>query len=178
MVKLLEESVGHLEYLLLGLTFLGVLYLVMKQANYSIHLQRSGLQIGPGDVAWAAQRTHPGMGPDGFSSGGMEQPVWFSSPFNEASYAEVNQAGNVGTGSVDITADRDANGGAVQFAAWGTQRPNANFDTKVSAHTTQMTTLYNDKEGYRQAPWAKSASGFQSSLDGALYGANTSLAHV
>lgn len=42
MAKLFDDSLGNLEYLLLGLTFLGVLYLVMKQANIKLNLSQEG----------------------------------------------------------------------------------------------------------------------------------------
>ncbi len=49
MTKVLEDGLGNLEYLLLGLTFLGVLYLVIKQAgikvgaNYNARSVRDGM---------------------------------------------------------------------------------------------------------------------------------------
>ncbi len=41
MSKVLEDSLGNLEYLLLGLTFLGVLYLVVKQAGIKFNMSQN-----------------------------------------------------------------------------------------------------------------------------------------
>ena len=42
MVKLLEDSVGTYGNILMALTFIGVLYLVLKQAKINVQVNRSG----------------------------------------------------------------------------------------------------------------------------------------
>ena len=119
MAKLFETTIGDLEYLLLGLTFLGVMYLVMKQANYTIKLQRAeGAMVGPGRVAWAAQTSQGFPSTEGFSNGANEPPVWNSTPFDPDEY---DPASKVGTGAVDLQNELDAaaNQGAVATGAWG-----------------------------------------------------------
>ena len=121
MAKLFEDSLGNLEYLLLGLTFLGVMYLVMKQAKYTISLQRTGMAasgLGPGMAAWAQETSqgYPQTGKlSGFSNGSNEPPVWNATPFDPSEY---DQAGSAGTTSTDFQTDITSAGGAVQFAGW------------------------------------------------------------
>ena len=118
MAKLFETTIGDLEYLLLGLTFLGVMYLVMKQANYTIKLQRAEgyNNLGPGRVAWAAHTSQGFPSTEGFSNGANEPPVWNSTPFDPD---EHDPAVEVGTGAVDLQNELDANTGAVATGAWG-----------------------------------------------------------
>jgi hypothetical protein len=110
MAKLFEDSLGNLEYLLLGLTFLGVMYLVMKQAKYTISLQRSGYtNLGPGMAAWAAQPSQGYASAEGFSSGGGEPPVWHSTPFDPTDYDQTSQVTHT---------NLDVDDGSVRMAAW------------------------------------------------------------
>jgi hypothetical protein len=143
MAKLFENSIGDLEYLLLGLTFLGVMYLVMKQANYTIKLQRSGMNIGPGMAAWAAETTqgYPTTGRSGFSNGSNEPPVWNSTPFDPTMY---DQAGSVGTGSVDFTDNLAGAGGSVQFSNWSNNTTGVREVSRVpGANNTTLITYSN-----------------------------------
>ena len=143
MAKLFEDSIGNLEYLLLGLTFLGVMYLVMKQAKYTISLQRSGLgNLGPGMAAWAAQPSQGYPTVSGFSNGSNEPPVWNATPFDPSEY---DQAGSVGNGSTDFQSDIASAGGAVQFSSWSN-----NTDIKeVSRVTAGNLTTVTYSNGYR-----------------------------
>ena len=110
MAKLFEDSIGNLEYLLLGLTFLGVMYLVMKQAKYTISLQRSGLgNLGPGMAAWAAQPSQGYATVSGFSNGSNEPPVWNATPFDPSEYDQASQVTHT---------NLDADDGSVRMAAW------------------------------------------------------------
>ncbi len=83
MPKVLEDSLGNLEYLLLGLTFLGVLYLVMKQANLNVSVSKDafignhGIRFLSEDDAGNRAGWYPKQkGYEGMSLSGYEAPVW------------------------------------------------------------------------------------------------------
>jgi hypothetical protein len=87
MPKFLEDSLGSLEYLLLGLTFLGVLYLVMKQANISVSLSKDsfagnhGIRFLTEDDAGNRAGWYPKQhGYEGMSLSSHEPPVWNATP--------------------------------------------------------------------------------------------------
>jgi hypothetical protein len=86
MPKILEDSLGNLEYLLLGLTFLGVLYLVMKQANLSVSVSKDQFMGNPGirflteDDAGNRAGYYPKQkGYEGMSQSAYEAPVFHAS---------------------------------------------------------------------------------------------------
>ncbi len=90
--KPLADSVGHLEYVLLGLMFLGVLYLVMKQAK--INVSASGFQNQSAGVLGymtdTTGATHLGSRPrEGFSMGGFEPPAFHATPYDPS---ELNKS--------------------------------------------------------------------------------------
>ncbi len=90
--KPLADSVGHLEYVLLGLMFLGVLYLVMKQAK--INVSASGFQNQSAGVLGymtdTTGATHLGSRPrEGFSVGGFEPPAFHATPYDPS---ELNKS--------------------------------------------------------------------------------------
>lgn len=89
MPKILEDSLGNLEYLLLGLTFLGVLYLVMKQANLSVSLSKDpfignhGIRFLTEDDAGNRAGYYPKQkGYEGMSLSGNEAPVWHATAYD------------------------------------------------------------------------------------------------
>ena len=89
MPKVLEDSLGNLEYLLLGLTFLGVLYLVMKQANLSISVSKDqfvsnhGIRFLTEDDAGNRAGYYPKQkGYEGMSLSGYEPPVWHAAAYD------------------------------------------------------------------------------------------------
>ena len=91
MVKLLDDSIGTYENILVALTFLGVLYLVMKQANLSVSLSKDGFGNQSASVlgfdvisdsTTAGSYTPYGKrGLEGFSDGAMEAPVFHTTPY-------------------------------------------------------------------------------------------------
>ena len=96
MPKILEDSLGNLEYLMLGLILVGVLYLVMKQAKLSVNLSKDdfrgnhGIRFLTEDDAGNRAGYYPSdkgyEDPDvdppkrqGMSIGAYEAPAWHAS---------------------------------------------------------------------------------------------------
>lgn len=83
MPKVLEDSLGNLEYLLLGLTFFGVLYLVLKQAKVNVSVSKDpfisnhGIRFLTEDDAGNRAGYYPKQrGYEGMSMSSYEAPVW------------------------------------------------------------------------------------------------------
>lgn len=98
MPKVLEDSLGNLEYLLLGLTFLGVLYLVMKQANLSISVSKDqfvsnhGIRFLTEDDAGNRAGYYPKQkGYEGMSLSGYEPPVWHAAAYDPSELDQLAQ---------------------------------------------------------------------------------------
>lgn len=94
MARLLEDAIGSWELVMLGLTFLGVMYLLFKQMKINIAVSKDGLAGNPyydgglrtrGSVSTGA--THGASVKEGFSQSGYEAPV-----FNATAYdpSELN----------------------------------------------------------------------------------------
>jgi hypothetical protein len=97
MGKLLEDSVGTFENVLIALTFLGVAYLVMQQAHISL-FRKEGMAVQTAGVLGfnteddAANRAgyYPNSrGLEGFSDGAMEAPVFHATPFTPEDFNQV-----------------------------------------------------------------------------------------
>jgi len=98
MPKVLEDSLGNLEYLLLGLTFLGVLYLVMKQANLSISVSKDqfvsnhGIRFLTEDDAGNRAGYYPKQkGYEGIYLSGYEPPVWHAAAYDPSELDQLAQ---------------------------------------------------------------------------------------
>lgn len=98
MPKVLEDSLGNLEYLLLGLTFLGVLYLVMKQANLSVSVSKDqfvsnhGIRFLTEDDAGNRAGYYPKQkGYEGMSLSGYEPPVWHAAAYDPSELDQLAQ---------------------------------------------------------------------------------------
>lgn len=98
MPKILEDSLGNLEYLLLGLTFLGVLYLVMKQANLSVSVSKDqfvgnhGIRFLTEDDAGNRAGYYPKQkGYEGMSLSGYEAPVFHASAHDPSEMDQLAQ---------------------------------------------------------------------------------------
>lgn len=94
-----NTCLGSMDYLLLGLTFLGVLYLVVVQAGlYKPTKEDVAAAVSEGlsgaSLAFRTVRTggNDGSRVDGFSNGSMEPPVWHSTPFDSAEMDQVAAA--------------------------------------------------------------------------------------
>ncbi len=98
MPKILEDSLGNLEYLLLGLTFLGVLYLVVKQANLNISISKdsfagnSGIRFLTEDDAGNRAGWYPSQkGYEGMSLSAYEAPAWHATAHDPNELNQVQQ---------------------------------------------------------------------------------------
>lgn len=98
MPKLFEDSLGNFEYLLLGLTFVGVLYLVMKQANISVSVSKDPFAGNPGirfltesDAGNVAGYYPSQKGYEGMSIGSNEPPVWNATPYDPTEMDQIAQ---------------------------------------------------------------------------------------
>jgi hypothetical protein len=88
MSKPLADSVGQMEHVLLALTFLGVLYLVLKTANINVSVSKEGYA---GSSLGFHSATDGSTGPD-YSPGmklreGMvphEPPAWHSTAYDSS----------------------------------------------------------------------------------------------
>jgi len=163
MPKVLEDSLGNLEYLLLGLTFLGVLYLVVKQAGLAVNVSKEGyhgdthgLRFKQEDDAGNRAGWYPKQkGYEGFSVGSMEPPVWHMTPFDPKS---LNQQRDIK--DEVLASEEDLAEVAKADAKYG------NYDK------------YNTTEGLRaKRGYSKvSSTPRQGMLDAAMTGHNISLA--
>lgn len=87
MSKPLDTSVGYFEHVLLGLTFLGVLYLVLKTAKVNLSVTQEGYSGNHG-IRFHTQTdgsTGPNYSPAAKLREGMvpeEPPVWHLTPYD------------------------------------------------------------------------------------------------
>lgn len=161
--KLFNDSLGNFEYLLLGLTFLGVLYLVMKQANINVSLSKGDGFAGnhsirflqDDDAANRARSSPSDRGHEGMSMGSMEAPVWHATPTN-----------------LDMVAFEQAAAG-VDYNELSAQRAFAANDA-VSQHATKFG-VNSEGMGLRSGYSKKSVESMDSKLMGAMVGLGTNL---
>ncbi len=170
MPKVLEDSLGNLEYLLLGLTFLGVLYLVVKQegikfsasrdakdgfaGNHGIrfHTVSDGTNNGQYDPV---MRGIEGMG----SMSAHEAPAWHQTAHDPS--------------ELDMVSFEQA-AANVEYNALGAAARQFGPNNAVSAHVTKWDTA--GQEGLRSG-YSKTAArqGMQDKLAASMMGANAAL---
>ena len=162
MPKILEDSLGNLEYLLLGLTFLGVLYLVMKQANLSVSLSKDpfignhGIRFLTETTGTTGPQSSPSMrGYEGMSLSGYEAPVWHAAAHDpsELDMVAFEQAAS----EVDYN-NADA-------------RRNFGPNDAVSKYKTQFTMNTEGMGGYSR----KAVESMDNKLTSAMLGGNAGL---
>jgi hypothetical protein len=134
MPKILEDTLGNFEYVFQALTLLGVLYLVMKQANVNLSVSRGDGFAGNHGIRFMTQSTGATHGGDGdavasrqgFSMSGYEAPVWHATAVdpNELNLVAAEQAAanvdynNLGAQRVFAT-DKDHLGSNVKWTTEG-----------------------------------------------------------
>lgn len=157
MPKLFEDSLGNFEYLLLGLTFVGVLYLVMKQANISVSVSKDPFAGNPGirfltesDAGNVAGYYPSRKGYEGMSIGSNEPPVWNATPYDPTEMDQLAQLADEVDSGVDA---RDEHG------------------VLLSDKYRQ----FNKTEGMRGGYARKAVEAMDNKLTSALLGGNTGL---
>ena len=162
MPKLFEDSLGNFEYLLLGLTFVGVLYLVMKQANISVSVSKDPFAGNPGirfltesDAGNVAGYYPSQKGYEGMSIGSNEPPVWNATPYDPT--------------ELDLVA-HEQSASEVDYNDLGGKR---NFQANNAAGASAKFSM--DSEGMRGGYARKAVEAMDNKLTSALLGGNTGL---
>lgn len=133
MAKLLEDALGSWEYVMLAVTMVGVVWLVMKQANIKLNVSQEGYLVqtagGLGFDTVSTGTTHAGTSRSGFSVGGMEPPTFHVAPYDPNELTGVNW--NVMDDSdpdfvtlADARNKRDGMNSAAAVAGYGKKRNN------------------------------------------------------
>ncbi len=164
MPKVFEDSLGNLEYLLLGLTFVGVLYLVMKEAKLtvskeSMYTSGAGTRFNIMSDASNVGRYDPAaVGREGMGSmSAHEPPSWHQTAHDPSELDLVAfEQSAAGVDYNELSGKRD-------FA------PN----TAVSGAPTVWDTA--GQEGMRGYARAAVRQGMQDKLAASMLGANTAL---
>lgn len=86
------EGLGDWEYVMLAVTMVGVVWLVMKQANIKLNVSQEGYLVQTagtlGFNQLSTSTTHAGT--SGFSVGGMEPPTFHVAPYDPNELTGVN----------------------------------------------------------------------------------------
>jgi hypothetical protein len=189
MVKLFNDNATNLECFLWAATFLGVLYLVYINQPYRFQLggyKKDGFNQGAGVLGFnvvddAGNRAgyddvSRGLagGPEGFSDGSMEAPVFHSTPFNEEDFNPVSfeqAASEINYGKVSAPNNR------VKVNNWQTGSGKAvSFENEVIESEGGSGYVNHPSEGFNYGRAARSRQGLTDRLLwGAAGGSNARL---